>query len=221
VIDVKPAPHISVGFIVGAGDQVPQAIEQLGAKVSYIEPDELAWGDLSKYDMIMTGVRAYERRSDLRAYNHRLLDYVERGGTVIVEYNKMEFNREEYGPFPAKVSGNRVTDEAAPVKVLEPSHPLFNYPNKIGQSAWSGWVQERGLYFLGEKDPKYKDLLAMTDPFKDNPGEKMGALVEGRYGKGRWLYVGLGLWRQLPAGTDGAYQLLANLLALPKEPTSH
>jgi LmbE family N-acetylglucosaminyl deacetylase len=221
VIDVKPAPQISVGFIVGAGDQVPQAIEQLGAKVSYIEPDELAWGDLSKYDMIMTGVRAYERRADLRAYNHRLLDYVERGGTVIVEYNKMEFNREEYGPFPAKVSGNRVTDETAPVKVLRPSHPLFNYPNKIGPNAWNGWVQERGLYFLGEKDGKYTDLVAMTDPFKDNPGEKVGALVEGRYGKGRWLYVGLGLWRQLPAGTDGAYQLLANLLALPKEPTSH
>jgi LmbE family N-acetylglucosaminyl deacetylase len=221
VIDVKPAPHISVGFIVGAGDQVPEAIEQLGAKVSYIEPNELAWGDLSKYDMIMTGVRAYERRADLRAYNHRLLDYVEHGGTVIVEYNKMEFNREEYGPFPAKVSGNRVTDETAPVKVLDPSHPLFNYPNKIGPSAWSGWVQERGLYFLGEKDAKYKDLVAMTDPFKDNPGEKLGALVEGRYGRGRWLYVGLGLWRQLPAGTDGAYQLLANLLALPKEPTSH
>jgi hypothetical protein len=138
-----------------------------------------------------------------------------------VEYNKTEFNREEYGPFPAKVSGNRVTDENAPVKVLEPSHPLFNYPNKIGQSAWTGWVQERGLYFLGDKDKQYKDLVAMTDPFKDNPGEKLGALVEGRYGKGRWLYVGLGLWRQLPAGTDGAYQLLANLLALPKEPTSH
>jgi hypothetical protein len=221
VIDVKPAPHTNVGFIVGAGDQVPQAIEQLGAKVSLIEPDELAWGDLSRYDMIMTGVRAYERRADLRAYNHRLLDYVEHGGTVIVEYNKMEFNREDYGPFPAKVSGNRVTDETAPVKVLQPTHPLFNYPNKIGDSAWAGWVQERGLYFLGDKDKQYTDLVAMTDPFKDNPGEKLGALVEGRYGKGRWLYVGLGLWRQLPAGTDGAYQLLANLLALPKEPSSH
>jgi len=201
---------------VGVGDQVPPAIEQLGAKVAFIEQDELAWGDLSKHDAIVTGVRAYERRADLRAYNRRLLDYVERGGTVIVQYNKMEFNQAEYGPYPARVSGNRVADETVPVKVLAPAHPVFNYPNKIGPATWAGWVQERGLYFLGEKDAKYADLVSMTDSFKDNPGEKLGALVEGRYGKGRWIYLGLGLWRQLPAGTDGAYQLLANLISLPK-----
>jgi hypothetical protein len=163
-------------------------------------------------------VRAYERRADLRASNRRLLDYVERGGTLIVQYNKTGFNQAEFGPYPAKVSGNRVTDETAPVKLLTPSHPVFRYPNTIGPAAWANWVQERGLYFLGEKDPKYVDLVSMTDPFKDNPGEKRGALVEGRVGKGRWIYVGLGLWRQLPAGTDGAYQLLANLLSLPKAP---
>ena len=173
--------------------------------MTYIDEDELAWGDLSKHDVIVTGVRAYERRADLRAYNRRLLDYVSRGGTVIVQYNKMEFNQEEYGPYPAKVSGNRVTDETAPVKILAPTDPVFNFPNRIGPAAWAGWVQERGLYFLGEKDPKYS--------FKDNPGEKLGALVEAKYGRGRWIYVGLGLWRQLPAGTDGAYQLLANLIS--------
>ncbi len=216
VIDVKVAPNLNVGYIVGVGDQVPPAIEQLGAKVAFIEQDELAWGDLSKHDVIVTGVRAYERRADLRAYNRRLLDYVERGGTVIVQYNKMEFNQAEYGPYHARVSGNRVTDETVPVKVLAPAHPVFNYPNRIGPAAWAGWVQERGLYFLGEKDAKYTDLVSMTDSFKDNPGEKLGSLVEGRYGKGRWIYVGLGLWRQLPAGTDGAYQLLANLISLPK-----
>src|SRR4029077_17038248 len=123
----------------GVGDQVPPAIEQLGAKLDYIEPDELAWGNLSKYDVIMTGVRAYERRDDLRAYNRRLLEYAERGGTVVVQYNKMEFNREEYGPFPAKVSGNRVTDETAAVKVLVANDPVFNFPNKIGPAAWAGW----------------------------------------------------------------------------------
>jgi hypothetical protein len=212
VIDVKVAPNLNVGYIVGVGDQVPP----LGAKVAFIEQDELAWGDLSKHDAIVTGVRAYERRADLRAYNRRLLDYVERGGTVIVQYNKMEFNQAEYGPYPARVSGNRVADETVPVKVLAPAHPVFNYPNKIGPATWAGWVQERGLYFLGEKDAKYADLVSMTDSFKDNPGEKLGALVEGRYGKGRWIYLGLGLWRQLPAGTDGAYQLLANLISLPK-----
>jgi LmbE family N-acetylglucosaminyl deacetylase len=214
VVDVKTVPNISVGYIVGVGDQVPPAIEQLGAKLSFIDPDELAWGDLSKYDVIMTGVRAYERREDLRAYNHRLLDYAERGGTVLVQYNKMEFNQSEYGPFPAKVSANRVSDETVPVKILVPAHPVFNYPNKIGPATWANWVQERGLYFLGEKDPKYIDLVSMVDSFKDNPGEKLGSLVEGRIGKGRWIYVGLALWRQLPAGTDGAYQLLSNLLSL-------
>jgi len=218
VLDVKTTPNLSIGFIVGVGDQVPAAIEQLGARLSFIEQDELAWGDLSKYDAIVTGVRAYERRADLRAYNRRLLDYVERGGTVIVQYNKMEFNQGEYGPYPARVSGNRVTDETAPVKVLVAAHPVFNFPNKVGDATWAGWVQERGLYFLGEKDTKYVDLVAMTDPFTDNPGEKLGSLVEGRFGKGRWIYVGLGLWRQLPAGTDGAYQLLANLISLPKSP---
>src|SRR5262249_12602857 len=155
VIEVKVAPSLSVGYVVGVGDQVPPAIQQLGAKVSFIDQDELAWGDLSRYDVILTGVRAYERRNDLRAYNHRLLDYAERGGTVTVQYNKMEFNKAEYGPFPAKVSGNRVCDETVPVKVLEPANPVFNYPNRIGPSTWAGWVQERGLYFLGEKDKKY------------------------------------------------------------------
>lgn len=218
VIDVKTAPGISVGYINGAGDQVPEAIEQLGAKLTFIERDELAGGDLSKYDVIVTGVRAYERRADLRAYNQRLLDYAARGGTVIVQYNKMEFNQAQYGPYPAKVSTNRVSDETVPVKVLVPNDPVFNYPNPIGPAAWAGWVQERGLYFLGAKDRKYVDLVSMVDSFKDNPGVKLGSLVEAKAGKGRWLYVGLGLWRQLPAGTDGAYQLLANFISLPKAP---
>jgi hypothetical protein len=218
VMNVKVTPNIRLGYIIGAGDQVPPALEQLGARVDYIEPDELAWGDLSRYDVIMTGVRAYERRPDLRAYNRRLLDYAERGGTVIIQYNKMEFNQAPYAPFPAKVSSNRVTDENAPVKVLVPDHPVFNFPNKIGDSTWKGWVQERGLYFLGEKDPKYVDLIQMEDPFKDNPGVKLGSLVEAKVGRGRWLYVGLGLWRQVPAATEGAYQLLANLISLPRAP---
>ena len=218
VIDVKIAPNLLVGYVNGVGDQVPPAIEQLGAKLSFIEQDELAWGDLSKYDVIVTGVRAYERRDDLRAYNRRLLDYAQRGGTVIVQYNKYEFNQSQFGPYPAQVSGNRVSDETVPVKILVPGHPAFNYPNKVGASTWANWAQERGLYFLGQKDPRYVDLVSMTDSFQDNPGEKLGSLVEARVGKGRWLYLGLGLWRQLPAGTDGAYQLLANLLSLPKAP---
>lgn len=214
IVDVKVTSNLNVGYVAGVGDQVPAALEQLGAKVSFIDQDELAWGDLSKHDVIVTGVRAYERRADLRAYNRRLLEYAERGGTVIVQYNKMEFNQAEYGPFPAKVSGNRICDETVPVKILAPADPVFNVPNKIGPATWANWVQERGLYFLGEKDKRYTDLVSMVDSFPDNPGVKLGALVEAKVGKGHWLYLGLGLWRQLPAGTDGAYQLLANLISL-------
>jgi LmbE family N-acetylglucosaminyl deacetylase len=216
VIDVKMVPNLTVGYIMGTGDQVAPAIEQLGAKVEMITPDMLAWGNLSKYDVIVTGVRAYERRDDLRANNARLLDYVKNGGTMIVQYNKFEFNAAQYGPYPAKVSSNRVTDETAPVKELEPENKIFTQPNRISAPAWDGWVQERGLYFLGEKDSRYHDLVQLEDPFPYNRGTKTGGLVEAAYGKGRWIYVGLNLWRQLPSGTVGAYELMANLLSLPK-----
>ena len=218
VIDVAVAPSLAIGYVMGVGDQVPPALQQLGAKVSLIDSDELAWGDLSKYHTIVTGVRAYERRDDLRASNHRLLEYVRTGGTVVVQYNKMEFNQAQYGPLPALVSSNRITDETAPVKVLVPAHQVFTWPNRIDESAWKGWVQERGLYFLGDRSDQYVDLVEMEDPFAYNKGPKRGALVEARNGKGRWLYVGLGLWRQLPAGTDGAYKLMANLVSLGKSP---
>ncbi len=218
IIDVAIAPRLNIGYVMGVGDQVPPAIEQLGARVTRIDADGLAFGDLSRFDAIVTGVRAYERRPDLRANNHRLLDYAQNGGTVIVQYNKFEFNEAQYGPFPAKVSSNRVTDERAPVQVLVPGHTVMRWPNRIGDAAWQGWVQERGLYFLGEKDATYVDLVQIEDPFPFNKGPKRGALVDVQVGKGRWMYVGLGLWRQLPAGTEGAYQLLANLVSAGKAP---
>jgi LmbE family N-acetylglucosaminyl deacetylase len=218
VIDVAIAPRLNVGYVMGVGDQVPPAIEQLGARVTLIDADGLAFGDLSRFDAIVTGVRAYERRADLRANNHRLLDYAQKGGTVIVQYNKFEFNGAQYGPFPARVSSNRVTDERAPVQVLAPDHPVMRWPNRIGDAAWQGWVQERGLYFLGEKDARYVDLVQLEDPFPFNKGPKRGALVEAQVGRGRWMYLGLGLWRQLPAGTEGAYQLLAYRLSAGRAP---
>jgi LmbE family N-acetylglucosaminyl deacetylase len=214
VLDVTLPSNLTVGYIMGVGDQVPDGLRQLGARVNYIDRDEMAWGDLSRYNVIVTGVRAYEERGDLRANNHRLLQYVENGGTAIIQYNKMEFNEAQYGPFPAVVSTDRITDENAPVKILRPEHPAFNMPNKLNDRDWEGWVQERGTYFLGKRDPRYIDLIEMEDPFEFNKGPKRGALVEARYGKGRWLYVGLGLWRQLPSGTDGAYRLFANLISL-------
>ena len=218
VIDVRIPSGLSVGYVMGVGDQVPPAIAQLGARIEMLTADDLAWGDLSRFDAIVTGVRAYERRDDLRANNGRLLEYVKNGGTVIVQYNKFEFNEAQYGPYPAKVSSNRVTDELAPVHLLDPHDPVFTTPNEINESTWKNWVQERGLYFLGEKDSRYRDLVELEDPFPKNKGMKTGALVEARYGKGRWIYIGLGLWRQLPAGTDGAYQLLANLVSLGRAP---
>ncbi|HXH06911.1 MAG TPA: NEW3 domain-containing protein, partial [Vicinamibacterales bacterium] len=214
VLDVAGVPGLSVGYVMGVGDEVPAAIEQLGGRVTLLGPEDLAWGDLSRFDVIVTGVRAYERRADLRASNDRLLEYVRRGGTLIVQYNKFEFNEAQYGPYPARVSSQRVTDERSPVRVLEPSHPVFTTPNRITGRTWDGWVQERGLYFLGDRDPRYRDLLELEDPFEYNAGPRRGALVEATVGTGRWIYVGLGLWRQLPAGTPGAYELLANLLAL-------
>lgn len=214
ILDVRIAPNLNVGYIMGVGDEVPPAIEQLGAKLELITPDDLAWGNLSRFNVIVTGVRAYERRGDLRANNSRLLDYVRDGGTLLVQYNKFEFNEAQYGPFPAKVSSDRVTDEHAPVKVVNAADPLFTAPNRISEATWNGWVQERGLYFLAPNDSRYRTHLSISDPFPYNPGEKTGALVSAQYGKGRWAYIGLGLWRELPAGVPGAYQLLANLLSI-------
>ncbi len=214
VINVRTPADLIIGYVMGVGDQVPSAIEQLGAKVQLLTSDDLAWGDLSRFTAIVTGVRAYERRDDLRATNSRLLDYVFNGGTMIVQYNKFEFNDAQYGPYPARVSANRITDEHAPVQTVARS-PLLTTPNEIGDAAWKNWVQERGTYFLADdKDSRYHDVVQMEDNFPFNKGVKTGALVETTYGKGRWVYVGLGLWRQLPVGTDGAYQILANLISL-------
>ncbi|MFQ5792269.1 MAG: NEW3 domain-containing protein, partial [Acidobacteriota bacterium] len=162
-LDVQVAP-VKVGYVMGVGDEVPVAIGQLGAEVMMLERGDLAEGDLSQFDLIMTGIRAYLNRDDLRAYNHRLLEYVKNGGTMVVQYNKFEFDDAQWGPYPAKMSRNRITVEEAPITILDPSHPLFNSPNKITEDDWGGWVQERGLYFLGERDERYVDLLASEDP---------------------------------------------------------
>ena len=219
VLDATVAP-VHVGYVEGVGDEVAEAIAQLGVPLTFLDEAALAEGDLSVFDTIVLGVRAYLARPDLRTHNRRLLDYVAGGGTLLVQYNKFEFNAGPWGPYPISVGRGRVTDEDAPMRVLMPDHPAFTGPNRIDDSDWAGWVQERGLYFLAPGgDPAYRDLLASEDPFEYNAGEKRGILVEARHGEGRWLYLGLGLWRQLPAGTPGAYRLLANLLSLGYEPT--
>jgi LmbE family N-acetylglucosaminyl deacetylase len=221
-LDVKVKPNLTVGYVMGVGDDVPAALEQIGARVELLTSDDLAWGDLNRFDVVMTGVRAYERRADLRANNQRLIEYARAGGTVIVNYNKFEFNEAQYGPYPGKVGRERVTDENSVVRVLQPQHPVFTSPNRITDADWKGWRQERGLYFFDTtgRDPQIVDLLELEDPFPYNKGPKRGALVEAKVGQGRWIYVGLGLWRQLPAGTDGAYRLMANLVSLGSRPTN-
>jgi LmbE family N-acetylglucosaminyl deacetylase len=218
VLDVNVKPNLTIGYVIGVGDDVPPALEQLGARVEFLDADDLAWGDLLRFDVVITGVRAYERRADLRAHNQRLIEYARAGGTVIVNYNKFEFNEAQYGPYPGKVGRERVTDENSRVRLLQPQHPVFTTPNRITEADWRGWRQERGLYFFDTagRDPQMVDLIELEDSLPFNQGPKLGALVEAKVGAGRWIYVGLGLWRQLPAGTDGAFRLMANLVSLPR-----
>jgi hypothetical protein len=146
-----------------------------------------------------------------------------------VQYNRAAFNRlapeapalpadapSPYAPFPAAVTSERISDETAAMRVLVPAHPLLTTPNRIGAADWEGWVQERGIQFLAARDPRYAEILAATDPFPYNPGEKRGILVEAKVGKGTWTYVGLALFRQVPAGVPGSWRLLANLVSRPR-----
>lgn len=216
-LDIQVAP-VSVGYVMGAGDQVADAIQQLGLDVTMLDEEALAEGDLSQYDIIVTGVRAYLNRQDLRAYNARLMEYVEQGGTVLVQYNKFEFNDAQWGPYPIEVSRNRITVEEAPMRILDPDHPVFNFPNRVTENDWNDWIQERGTYFIGDKDERYVDLLASEDPWEYNAGEKRGIFVETHYGEGRWMYTGLGFYRQLPEGVTDAFKFFANVLSLPQVP---
>ena len=217
VIDVRTPANLTIGYVMGVGDQVPPAIEQLGAKVEMITADDLAWGNLSRFDAIVTGVRAYERRDDLRANNSRLLEYVFNGGTVIVQYNKFEFNDAQYGPYPAKVSSNRVTDEDAPVKILDGARPGVHDAERDRR----GGVEElgagaRAVFPRREGFALPRPRAARGSVSATTRARRPARWWRPSYGKGRWVYVGLNLWRQLPSGTDGAYQLLANLISLGK-----
>jgi LmbE family N-acetylglucosaminyl deacetylase len=217
VMDVRLAPGLRIGYVMGTGDEIPAALNGLGATVDLLDDDELAWGDLGRYDAIFIGVRAYDSRQVLRANNTRVLEYASAGGTVVVQYNRGN-TWTQYAPFPARFSNTRVTDENGQVQVLASDDPVFHHPNEIGEAAWRNWVQERGTYFIVPDDKRYTDLIQINEPFEHNAGWKKGALVSANVGKGRWIFVGLGLWRQVAAGTDGAFQLLANLASRGKLP---
>jgi LmbE family N-acetylglucosaminyl deacetylase len=224
-LDVRTRPGAAVGYVMGSGDALADAIRQLGLPLTLLAADDLLFGDLSRFTTIVTGIRAYETRPDLRSAHGRLLRWVESGGHLVVQYNRAALNRlapeasalpagepSPYVPFPAVVTSERISDETAPVRLLVPDHPLLTSPNRIGPADWDGWVQERGIQLLAARDPRYTELLASTDPFPFNPGERRGLLVEAKVGKGTWTYVGLALFRQVPAGVPGAWRLLANML---------
>ncbi len=215
-VDVKTAPGLHVGFLPGTGDDVPKALEDLDVNVRVLGTSDLIQGDLSGYDAIILGVRAYAVRSDLKAANARLLDYVKNGGTLIVQYNLQDFDH-NYGPYPFTLGPNaqKVVDEDSPVVLLDPSSPAFEWPNKITAADFKGWVEERGHGFLQSWDSHYQPLVETHDPDQD---PQKGGLLLARYGKGFYVYDAFALYRQLPSGVPGAYRLLANLISLSKNP---
>jgi LmbE family N-acetylglucosaminyl deacetylase len=209
VLDLAVSP-VKVGYIEGSGDAVPGAIRQIGLQVAMLNEDDLSSGDLSKFDVIVVGIRASQVRPDFVANQPRLMDYVKNGGTLIVQYQLPVY--QSLLPFPAQI-GPRVADENAPVSILMPGHPIFKFPNKITQADFSGWIQERNLNDLTNFDPKYTPLLESHDPGEP---ENKGGLVVADIGKGKFIYCSYSLFRQLPAGVPGAYRLLANMLSQPK-----
>jgi LmbE family N-acetylglucosaminyl deacetylase len=213
VFDLKVAA-VKVGYIMGSGDQVPDALRRLGLDVTLIDPEMLSSGDLSRFDTIVVGVRASEARPDFAANNGRLRSYMEQGGTLIVQYQQTDYVNRGLPPYPVKVEGNpRVTDETAPVKILVPRHPVFSYPNTITEADFQGWVQERNLYSFGTFDGKYTALLEAADPGEE---PQRGGEVYADVGKGRYVYTSYAWFRQLPAGVPGAYRMIANLVSLSK-----
>ncbi len=213
VFSVALADNLSVGYVMGSGDAGPAAIRQLGVEPVLLDRAALASGDLARFDVIVVGVRAYETRADLRAHNDRLLAFARAGGTLVVQYNQYDFPRGGYAPYPVDISRphDRVTDERAEVRLLEPDHPLFNAPNGIGQEDFDGWIQERSLYELGSWDDRYLPLIEMSDAGRE---PTRGSLLVAPLDRGLYVYTGLALFRQLPKGVPGAYRLFANLLSL-------
>jgi LmbE family N-acetylglucosaminyl deacetylase len=212
VVDVKVPKDLKVGYIMGAGDEIATVLQQIGMDVTLIPAEKLGSEDLNKYQTIVLGIRAYDTQKDVVANNKRLLDYVQSGGRLVVQYNTTagDFNSGKYTPYPATLSRARVSVEEMPVTILDPANPIFHYPNEITQKDFEGWVQERGLYFMSQWDSNYTPLLESHDP---GEGEQKGGLLLAHYGKGTYIYTGYAFFRQLPAGVPGAVRLFVNLIS--------
>jgi hypothetical protein len=216
IVDVK-APHdLKIGYIMGAGDDIPTVLQQVGMNITLLSPEKLASEDLSAYGTIALGIRAYDTQKDVVANNKKLLDYVAAGGTLVVQYNTGvgDFNGGHFTPYPAELSRARVSVEEAPVEILAPDDEVFHSPNAITARDFDGWVQERGLYFMDKWDDHFKPLLSCHDPGED---AQKGGLLEAKYGKGTYIYTGYAFFRQLPAGVPGAVRLFVNLLSAGHE----
>ncbi|MBC7401370.1 MAG: LmbE family protein, partial [Mucilaginibacter sp.] len=212
-IDLKTAGK-KIGYIAGAGDVVAESLAQVGYDIHQLTEADIMNADLSVYDAIVTGVRAYNTNPRLVVEQPKLMEYVNNGGNFVVQYNVPQpLVLSQIGPYPFRVVNQRVTDEEAKVTFIDPQHTVLNYPNKITQVDFDGWIQERGIYFVTGIDPRYKTILNMNDPGEaPNPG----SLIVGDYGKGRFVYTSLDFFRELPAGVPGAYRLFVNLLSKPK-----
>lgn len=215
-LDIKKAGE-HIGYIMGAGDEMPTSLEQMGYVVHLVDPSEIAEGSLDKYDAVVMGIRAYNVLDELKFKQRFVLDYVEQGGNVIVQYNTA--NRwgnqfENIAPYDLEISRDRVTNEDSEVRILANDHPIINFPNKITPSDFEGWVQERGLYFPDKWGAEFTPILGMND---EGETEKKGSLLVAPYGKGNYIYTGLSFFRELPAGVPGAYKLFSNMLSLGKD----
>ncbi len=212
VVDVKVPAGLRVGYIMGAGDDIPAVLQQIGMDVTTIAADKLAGEDLSRFGTIVLGIRAYDTQKEIADNNKKLLDYVSAGGTLIVQYNASagDFNKGNFTPYHAQISRARVTVEETPVQILAPEDGVFHTPNEITARDFDGWVQERGLYFMDQWDSAFSPLLSSHDP---GEAEQKGGLLRARYGKGTYIYAGYAFFRQLPAGVPGAIRLYVNLLA--------
>lgn len=217
IVDVKIPAGLKIGYIMGAGDDIPVVLRELGLDVTLLTPEQVTTADLGRYGTIVLGIRAYDTRDDVKKNKQRLLDYARSGGTLVVQYNTSpgDFNEGHYTPYPAQLSRERVTVEQAPVTILDPQNAVFHYPNQISEPDFDGWVQERGLYFMDQWDSHYTPLLASNDP--DQQPQKGGMLLA-QYGKGYYIYTGYAFFRQLPFGVPGAIRLYVNLLSVGHQP---